>query len=180
MENTKPVKLKPIVYTSNYFKRCYQNTSQQMFLLKALQITKDPKKLKQLIGVKTVAEVYRTLDKMSMRKEYHEALARKGISFDYMLDGIKSIADNGEKDGDRLKAYQTLLKSVGMDTYDDANNTGTGTWEEVLLEKIEEDKEAGIEEKKGMEVYEVTPPTMPESVRKAKEEEAKITSSVYE
>ena len=117
---------------------------------------------------------------MSMRKEYHEELARKGISFDYMLDGIKSIADNGEKDGDRLKAYQTLLKSVGMDTYDDANNTGTGTWEEVLLEKIEEDKEAGIEEKKGMEVYEVTPPTMPESVRKAKEEEAKITSSVYE
>jgi len=179
-EDIKPVKLKPVVYTSNYFKRCYQNTSQQMFLLKALQITKDPKKLKELIGVKTVAEVYRTLDKMSMRKEYHDALARKGISFDYMLDGIKGIADNGEKDADRLKAFQTLLKSVGMDKYDDENSTGTGTWEEVLLQKIEEDKVDGIEEPKKLDKYEVKKPVMPESVRKAKEEEAKITSSVYD
>ena len=69
-------RLRPVVYTTNTFKRGSQNTAQQIFLLKALQITQDPKKLRDMIGVKTVADVYRTLDKIAMRKEYHEALSR--------------------------------------------------------------------------------------------------------
>jgi len=48
-----------------------------MLLLKALKVTQDPTELKKMIGVKTVAEVYRTLDKLSLRKEYHKALAEK-------------------------------------------------------------------------------------------------------
>lgn len=111
-------KLKPVVYTNNYFRRGYQNTTQQMLLLSALQITQDPNKLKEMIHVKTVAEVYRTLDKLAMRKEYHEALNRLGISFDYIASGIKNIADNGFKDSDKLSAFKVLLKSVGMEKYD--------------------------------------------------------------
>ena len=65
----KKIKLKPIVYSSNAFKSGHQNTAQQMFLLKALKITQDPKKLREMIGVKSVAQVYQTLDKLAMRKE---------------------------------------------------------------------------------------------------------------
>jgi hypothetical protein len=153
-----------------------------MFLLKALQVTQDPKKIREMLGMKTVAEVYRTLDKMAMRKEYHEALAKAGISFDYIVGGIKGIADTGYKDGDRLKAYQTLLKSVGLDTYKE-NSTGmTGTWEEVLLKKIEEEKGAeklALKEATPVQ-YEVKQPVIPESARKAQEEEREMTSSIYD
>lgn len=178
----KKTRLKPIVFAANKYKSGAQNTSQQMFLLKALQVTQDPKKLREMMGVKTVAEVYRTLDKLSMRKEYHEALARKGISFDYIVGGIKGIADGGEKDGDRLKAYQTLLKSVGMDSYQETDGGAGGSWEEVLLQKIEEDK--SIEER-GSDVdslpeYDVEIPQIPESVKKMKDDEKDALSSIYD
>lgn len=176
----KKTKLRPIVYNSSYFKSGYQNTTQQMFLLKALQVTQDPKKLKEMIGVKTVAEVYRTLDKLAMRKEYHEALARKGISFDYIVSGIKDIADNGYKDGDKLKAFQTLLKSVGMEKYDSESIGTTGTWEEVLLKKIEEGKATGSVVKPQLEQYNVTQPVVPESVKQIQKDEEELTSSIYE
>jgi hypothetical protein len=78
------IRLKPVIYTTNTYVSGAKNDIQQKMLLKALQITQDPKKLREMIGVKTVAEVYRTLDKMSMRKEYHNALAKSGISFDFI------------------------------------------------------------------------------------------------
>ena len=168
------------MYSTNYFKRGAQNTTQQMFLLKALQVTQDPKKLRQILGMKAVADVYRTLDKLTMRKEYHEALARAGISFDFMVGGIKEIALTGFKDGDKLKAYQTLLKSVGMDTYKEESSGVTGTWEEVLLKKIEEDKKETIPQLAAPAPYEVKQPIVPESVKKAQEEEREMTSSIYE
>jgi len=178
MENK--TRLKPVVYTSARFNRGTQNTTQQMFLLKALQVTQDPKKLRQIIGVKSVAEVYRTLDKLAMRKEYHESLARAGISFDFIAGGIRDIAISGEKDGDRLKAYQTLLKSVGMDDYKEQEGSNTGTWEEVLLKKIEEEKGNSISQISIPSQYEVKQPVIPESARKAMEDEDEITSSIYD
>jgi hypothetical protein len=120
-------KLKPVVYTSNSFNRGSQEKTKQIVLLKAMQITQDPKELRKMIGVKTVADVYRTLDKMAMRKEYHEALARTGISFDYIVEGMKKIADDGEKDGDRLKALTTMLKSLGLEKYDSADSPAGGS-----------------------------------------------------
>lgn len=173
------MRLRPIVYTSNYFKSGHQNTTQQMFLLKALQITQDPKKLRDMMGVKTVAEVYRTLDKLAMRKEYHAALAKAGISFDYIVDGIKGIAENGFKDGDRLKAFQTLLKSVGMDKYDNDSTGSSGTWEEELLKSIESEKKGGAP-KLDAPQYDVKQPEIPESARRAMEAEQEMTSSIYD
>ena len=176
------IKLKPVVYTTSYFKRGSQNTAQQLFLLKAMQVTQDPQKLRAMIGVKTVADVYRTLDKISMRKEFHEALSRQGISFDFIVKGIKDIAISGEKDGDRLKAYQTILKSVGLEKYDSDGGVGQGTWEETLLKKIEDNKSSTKElaAGDGPVEYVVTQPVMPESVRKQKEEDDEALSSIYE
>lgn len=180
MEEPK-IKLRPIVYTTNYFKRGYQNTAQQMFLLKALQVTQDPKKLREMMGVKTVAEVYRTLDKLAMRKEYHKALSKLGISFDYIAGGIKGIADNGFKDADKLNALKTLLKSVGMETYDDAAGGNSGTWEEELLKSLESEKMLGNGiEKMLIPRYDVVIPKIPDSAKIKQDEEEELTSSIYE
>ena len=181
MEKKEPKKkkLRPLVYSTNKYVSGSQNTTQQILLLKGLQITQDPKKLREMIGVRTVAEVYRTLDKMAMRKEYHEALARNGISFDYIVEGISDIAKSAEKDDTRLKALQTLLKSVGMDTYRETDGGSSGTWEEVLLKKLEEKEE---EEKSIGELpeYKVNVPEIPESVKASQEEEEEMTSSIYD
>jgi len=132
-------KLKPVIYTTNTYSKGAAQTTQQVILLKALQITSDPNKLRQMMGVRTVAEVYRTLDKLAMRKEYHAALERMGISFDYIVGGIKGIADGGFKDSDKLNAYKVLLKSLGMEKYEAADQGSSGTWEEELL-KIDKTK----------------------------------------
>ena len=175
------IKLRPIVYTSTHFKGGYQNTAQQMLLLKALQVTQDPKKLREMIGVKTVAQVYQTLDKLVMRKEYHQTLAKLGISFDFIAGGIKNIALSADKDDTKLKAYQTLLKSVGMDTYKEESSSISGTWEEVLLKKIEDGKKDGSTPKVNIPLqYDVKKPVIPESVRLLRAEEEEITSSIYE
>ena len=152
-----------------------------MFLLKALQVTQDPKKLREMIGVKTVAEVYRTLDKLAMRKEYHGALARLGISFDYIAGGIKGIADTGQKDADRLNALKTLLKSVGMENYDEVSGGNSGTWEEELLKSVESEKMLiGGTDKLVIPKYEVDVPKIPESAKVKQDEDAELTSSIYE
>ena len=180
-DDSPKIRLRPVVYTSSKFKRGAQNTIQQMMLLKALQITSDPHKLRQLIHVKTVAEVYRTLDKLAMRKEYHEALARSGLSFDFIVGGIKEIALDGEKDADRLKAYQTLLKSLGMDKYDADTTSLTGTWEEELIKRLEGPKGiANAIDKKAIPKYEVEVPEIPESARLAEAEEEEMTSTIYD
>jgi hypothetical protein len=174
------IRLRPVIVKGSEFKANYQNTAQQMFLLKALKITQDPKKLKEMMGVKTVAEVYQTLDKLAMRKEYHKSLAKAGISFDYITKGIKELADGAEKDDTRLKAFQTLLKSVGMEKYDvDAQGAG-GTWEEVLLKKIEEDKTNDVSALPAPVKYDVVIPEIPASERLHQKEEEEVTGSVYD
>ena len=181
--NQPKIKLRPVVYTTNTFRRGAQNTTQQMMLLKALQVTSDPKKLREMIGVKTVAEVYRTLDKLAMRKEYHEALAREGISFDFIVSGIKNIALTGFKDGDKLKAYQALLKSVGMEKYEAVDGGNSGTWEEILLKKMEDEKSLpyeGTTPSLPKPKYEVSVPKIPKSARIVEEEEEEVTSTIYD
>lgn len=182
------IRLKPVVYsgTAYKYKDRQQNTTQQMFLLKALKITNDPKKLREMIGVKTVAEVYRTLDKLAMRKEYHSALARSGISFDFIVEGLKEEATGGDKSADRIKALQVLLKSLGLDKYDSDAGVSS-SWEEELVKSIEKDKAKELEAPKevaiegvGTDDYEVKIPDVPESMRKMREEEDKLFKGIYD
>lgn len=110
---------------------------EQRRIYSALQNTGDPIKLKEIIGAKTVAEVYRTLDKLTIRREFHDALTKAGITFEFLIEGIKREAIGGDKSMDRLKAYEMLLKTLGLDKYDDVNSTATSSWEERLLKAIE-------------------------------------------
>lgn len=175
--NQQEKKLKPVTFISGRYQHNAQNTSQQIMLLNALKITQDPNKLRQMIGVKTVADVFRTLDKMSMRKEYHKALDKHGISFDYVVDRLKKEIDAPiGKAGDRIKALNMLMKSVGIDKYEDSGISG-GSWEDALLKAGAPDSQEEIKE---IEDYEVKVPELPESLREIKEKEKKVGKSLYE
>ena len=171
-------KLKPVVFVQGRYDFNNQNTTQQIMLLNALKVTQDPKKLKELIGVKTVAEVYRTLDKIAMRKEYHAALAKNGITFDYIVENVKSEIDHAEKSSDRLAGLNMLLKSIGLDKYEETA-IGGGSWEEALL-AIKREKDEKGEKKTTIVEYEVVEPPMPEHIRVAKEKANKEATGLYE
>jgi hypothetical protein len=172
------MKDKPVIFVQGKYAYNAQNTTQQIMLLKALHITQDPKKLKELIGVKTVAEVYRTLDKIAMRKEYHNALAKEGITFEYVVKGIKSEIDNADKSADRLAGLNMILKSIGLDKYEETA-IGGGGWEETLL-KLTSTTEGKEPDKIKIAEYEVVEPEMPEHIRLAKEKANKETKGLYE
>lgn len=177
------IRLRPIIYTANTYKSGSNNLPHQILLLQALKVTNDPKKLRKMIGVRTVAEVYRTLDKLAMRREYHQALARAGVSFDFMAQGLKNEAVGGDKSADRIKAFQILLKSIGLDKYEAIEGASTNTWEEALLESIEKDDgtKALPEGEKDDEVkeYDVIEPPMPDSLREIHDEEDRIGKELY-
>ena len=180
---------KPVTFINGKVGKTRNNTTQQVMLLQALSITQDPNKLRQMIGVKTVAEVFRTLDKMALRKDYQGALGRAGISFDWMAQGIKEIADDKDASAKvRLSAFMGLLKTLGMDKYDVSGGDGGGSWEDALLAKIEGERsgktpklaagdDPGFEEQ-GM--YEVKQAVMPESVKQIKARDNAIGASLYE
>lgn len=171
-------KLKPVVFVQGKYAYNAQNTAQQIMLLKALKITQDPNKLREMIGVRTVAEVYRTLDKIAMRKEYHAALAKLGIDFEYVAKGIKKEIDTADKSADRLAALKTILKSIGLDKYEESS-IGGGSWEDALL-KIKNTKEEKEEPITTSVEYKVVEPKMPEHIRLAKEKANEEARGLYE
>lgn len=170
--------LKPVIFVQGRYAYNHQNTTQQIMLLKALRVTQDPKKLRELIGVRTVADVYRTLDKIAMRKEYHGALAKLGITFDYVVGNIKKEIDTAEKSSDRLAGLNMILKSIGLDKYEETA-IGGGSWEEALLKLAENNRESQILPIEIKE-YEVIEPKMPEELRLAKEKANKKAKGLYE
>lgn len=176
----KKINLRPVTYTTNTFKVGAKNNAQQMFLLKALKVTNDPNELRKMIGVRTVAEVYRTLDKLAMRKEYHAALSRSGISFDFIVDGLRNEATGPGKAADRIKALTVLLKSLGLDKYD-SDAGSSSSWEDELMKSIEKDKTKQIDAPTVVDVeYEVATPEIPEAMRKMREEENLLSKGIYD
>lgn len=173
-------RLKPVIYTTNSRPKGSQNTTQQMFLIKALRVTNDPQKLKQMIGVRTDAEVFRTLDKLSMRKEYHAALEKAGVSFEFIVNGLRDLAEDAEKDGDKVKAFQILLKSLGMDKYDIEDGSGSGTWEDIIGSNSHGAQSVAALPAATGDDYHVTAPAVPLSAQKLREAENKMIKSIYD
>lgn len=182
-------KLKPVIFKRS--KSNYHGASEfkQNLLLKAMQQTNDVKKMKELTGIKSVAEIYRTLDKLSIRKEYHEALARQGISLDVIVAGIKDICLTSSSDRVKLAGYQVFLKSIGMDEYKE-NTTETGNnWEEKMKTIVQKEvndvtdmndddkSEALLDETQD---YKVIAPVVPEGKKEEIEREKKLGESLYE
>lgn len=182
-EETK--KLRPVVFVNGTYAKHGQSDFKQKLLLNAMRITSDPKKLRQMIGVATVADVYRTLDKMALRKDYHKALSKLGLTFEQIAGVIGQEMMEAGKSSDRLNAAKVLLKSLGMDKYDTADVSGGGNWEDLLLE-AEENKNIGIVDQalldgvSVMKEYEVEIPIIPETEQGKKDEETEYGKSLYE
>ncbi len=175
MEN-ETKKLKPVIYIKGMGSYYSQNLFQQNLLLKALQVTADPYELKKLVGFKTVAEVYRTLDKLAIRREYHEALLRHGVDLDTIVKGIKNVAEFSFDNAVKLKAYQVLLKSLGLDEYKESGSEDKGGWENIIKLAMEEEKN----KKLTLPEYKVIEPVIPDNVKIKQEEEQKIGEELYE
>lgn len=172
-----PKKLKPVLYENGRCGYRRMDRFKQNLLLKAMQVTNDPKEMRRLTGMKTVAEVHRTLDKLSMRKEYHQALQRQGVDLDTIISGIKEISEKGDSDRVRLDGYKTLLKSLGLDEYKESMEASGESWED-LVRKVSQEQIDNSEEE--VEEYEVQQPEIPEEEKQRMEEEYQLGKGLYD
>jgi hypothetical protein len=129
--------------------------------------------LEKKITEKMESEVDEALGDVGRRKEYREALAKAGITMDWMVEKLKNVAVDGEKDADKIKALQVLLKSLGVDKTGGKDEETMGTWEDALMN--EENKEPP-----SLDDYEVKQPKVPESAKKKSAEDKKVSGSIYE
>lgn len=174
-------RLKPVVFVKGRYNFNREDKFKQNLLLKALQITTDPQKLKQMIGVKSVAEVFRTLDKLAIRKEYHAALFEHGLDLSTIVGGIKKIVQEGASEAIRLKGYQTLLKSLGLDRYDEDKDSRGENWEDLIVKMSDAELlDKGEIKKLAVVEYDVTIPETPKEEEEKRKREDEIGKSLYE
>ena len=171
-------KLKPVVFVKGEYNYYQDNKFQQNILLKALEVTSDPQKLKEMAGLKTVADVYRTLDKLSLRKEYHRALAAHGLSLDVIVGEIKETIGSSWDPKLKLSGLQMLLKSLGLAEYKDSLEQSQQGWEDMLKDKADAELEAKITPEPLK--YEVKAPEIPQEAVEAEKKEQEAGQRLYE
>ena len=129
--------------------------------------------------MKKFAELTRTWDKISNRKEYNKALQKLGMDFHWIAKGLKEEAEGADKSADRIKALQIILKSLGMDQYEDIPSD-TGSWEDMILKASESTTENLTLPAAEAEEYEVVQPKIPEAMKEMRDRENKQGKSIYE
>lgn len=172
---TQPLPNNPVIFVSGVYGQTQANVSQQLMFLRALNVAEDPKKFKQIIRARAAVDVFRTLDKIAIRKEWHAALERKGIDADVLIDVLKNEMFDAEKSSDRISAAKVLIKSLGLDKYEDSAISG-GSWEDEILRVAE----GGNPDVPDGEDYTVEEPPIPDSVKKKREEQNELGKSLYE
>lgn len=146
-------------------------------LLKALSdgVT-NPRELQKLAGMRRVADVYTTLDRLSLRKGFHAALSKAGISMDYLVSRLKKISDN-EDDEISLKAISTILKSLGLEKFEEVQQSGAA-WEDAILSASS--KNQVLETQKDPEgLYEVKRPEVTQEVLDKRQNEIDEAHELY-
>ena len=138
------------------------------------EVVSDTTELGKKMTEKIESEVEEAIGDVGRRKEYREALSKAGVSMDFLVEHLKNVALNGEKDSDKIKALQVLLKSLGVDKTSDKEEEGTKTWEDALMNETNNVPAAEVED------YPVNEPVIPESARKQREEDNKATGGIYE
>ena len=140
----------------------------------------DPRELAKLAGMKKVADVYVALDKLSLRKQFHAALARADIDMDFIVTKLKKLCETTDQDV-QLRALGAMMKALGLDKYE-VDDTGGKSWEDTILLEAQKSKDGVVAIESGDEPgkYEVKQPTLPDSLRKIKEDEKIEGKSLYE
>lgn len=176
-------KKKPITVSDVKTTFYQENSYGQNLLAKALTdgIT-DPLELRKLAGMRTTAEVYRCLDKLALRREYHTALSKSGIGFGTIADKLKELMDSPSQKI-QLGAVNALMKSLGLEKYEQVEDAGK-SWEEELIRVSEEARKEGRDfkqiEMEEFTDYEVVTPETPTSEKERQENERKIGRDIYE
>jgi len=173
--------MKPIVFAKSNKKK-YQSTKlQENMLLRAFSETDDITTLKNVAKFHTEADVMRAMDKISIRKEYHDALVRNGLTIDQIVRHINTIVLTSTSDKVKTTLLGMLLKSIGLDKYDDSESSGKN-WEQLLLDVVEKQADTPLLEtsEKGKNRYEVVTPPVPESYKNNRKEEDDFGRSLYD
>lgn len=152
------------------------NFQKQNLLLKGMLMNAgDVKQAAKYAGIRTMAEAFRTLDQLSLRKSFYESLDSHDITLDYIVKHIKDLVEGADLDSVKLKALQVLLKTLGLDNYSDEEKGSKG-WEDTLIKALQV-KEANTIE---TQAYEVKIPKMPESEVEKRNKENKLGKELYE
>lgn len=173
---TNEKKLKPTIIIGgqeSIFGRHQPDLAAQDIILRAMAkgIT-DPKELKKLAGLQSIAQVHRTIDKLSIRQEYHRALESHGISMGFIVGELKSIISGNDDDRIRLQALQTVIKSLGLDKYEEQQVSGKD-WEQTILAAANTQKEIPVAE------YDVIEPKKPDEMIAARKAETQLAKEIY-
>ena len=153
------------------------NVRQQNMLLRGMLLTPTFVDAAKFAGFKRAADAIRTLDRLTMRADYHNALSEEGIDLNYIVKGIKAQADGENSGMVKLRAYQILLKSLGLENYAKDEETGKG-WEDTLLGYVK--KQAALPEiTSTAKAYEVTRPAIPDSAKLRKKDD-ELGKELYE
>lgn len=178
MKSTIKTTSRPVVFVSGEYGKMQEGTTRQLQFLKAMNIAQDPKRFKQIIRARAAVDVFRTLDKIALRKEWMAALERNNLDLDSILQVLKKeMNDPDARGSDRIKAAQIILKSLGLEKYEDAS-IGGGTWEDEIVKIADQ----GLKTLSPGAVpeYEVTQPVIPESVKKQRKEQNELGRALYE
>ena len=152
------------------------NFTKQNLLLKGLVVTEgDLGKARKMAGIRTMAETYQVLDRLALRKDYHIALQQLGISFDWIVKNVKDLAENSKLDTVKLRALMSLMKSLGVDSYEREEAQGTD-WERLLREA---DKASPSDGDPVDTAYDVEVPPIPDSAKKKRKVEDDLGKDFY-
>ena len=153
------------------------NIRQQNLLLKGFLLTSNLVEAGQYAGIKRKVDLYRTFDRLSVRKDYQEALMEEGITPSFLAKSLKFKVENEDKDATQLEALKVLLRSMGLDKYEKEEEESKG-WEQAVTDYMDNQNLLPTAPKKT--VYEVKRPEIPESARKAREEDSVLGKELYD
>jgi len=169
---------KPISFIQGTQEHYRENDYAARIILKALSegIT-DINELKKLAGLSKAAEVHRTLDKMGIRKDYHEALVLAGIDMPFLASKLKQLITDSKSEKIQLESINTVMKSVGLDKYEAVDDSGKG-WEELIKNASGNVLEIEAEAIETAD-YEINEPEMPEEEMVRNDAEKKLSQDLY-
>ena len=171
---------RPLIIFDDNLKRgksAQANIRGQNLLLKGMMITGNMDKAADMAGIKTAVELYRTLDRLALRKGYHKALSDEGIDLQWIVQRIKGHAD-GPSGQVSMQALRMLLTSLGLNQYS-VEEEGQKNWEDTLL-KISNEYEAKQLPASTNAPYAVDTPKEPEKNKEMRSKEQQIGKELYE
>ena len=171
-------KLKPVIFVKGSYINYYgSNTLVQGMLLKAMLESNDPQEWRKKAGLKTIGDLERELDKMARHKKYCKILEEKGVTLPWVVDGLKDLALTSDP-STRLRTYQTILRSLGLDSFKNESEVKSLGWEDEMV-RLMENSGQPLKVVDTIEKYEVNYPQIPEGEQELLEQEAAIGKDLY-